>query len=150
MRVVIQRVASAQLYIEQKVFSEIGNGMVLLIGITQNDLEEDARWLAGKICGMRIFNDAEGIPNLSVNDVGGEILAVSQFTLHALTQKGNRPSYIKAARPEQAQPLYDLMISQLQGLCSKPVKTGVFGADMQIHLVNDGPFTILLDSKNRE
>jgi len=150
MRVVIQRVSSASVEIEGKPAAAIHYGLLILLGIEEEDTEEDAEWLCGKITKLRIFNDNQGIMNLSVKEVNGEILLVSQFTLHASTKKGNRPSYIRAARPDKAIPLYDLFISSLSRLTDKEVKTGIFGAMMDVTLVNKGPVTILMDSKNRE
>ncbi len=150
MRVVIQRVSEAAVKIEGQVKASIGNGLVVLVGIEEADALEDIQWLSAKIINLRIFNDAEGVPNVSVKDCGGEILLISQFTLHALTKKGNRPSYIKAARPEQAIPLYEKFIIQLQNDLGKTIQTGTFGADMKVSLINDGPVTIVMDSKNRE
>jgi D-tyrosyl-tRNA(Tyr) deacylase len=150
MRLVIQRVRKASVEIENKLYSEIKNGLLVFIGIEEADNEEDACWLAKKIVNLRIFNDTNGIMNLSVKDVDGEILIVSQFTLHALTKKGNRPSYIKAAKPELAIPLYNKFIEETIREFGKEIKTGVFGANMQISLINDGPVTIIIDSKNKE
>ena len=150
MRVVIQRVSEAAVKIEGQVKASIGNGLVVLVGIEEADALEDIQWLSAKIINLRIFNDAEGVPNISVKDGGGGILLISQFTLHALTKKGNRPSYIKAARPEQAIPLYEKFIIQLQNDLGKTIQTGTFGADMKVSLINDGPVTIVMDSKNRE
>jgi D-tyrosyl-tRNA(Tyr) deacylase len=150
MRVVIQRVQSASVTIDKKLFSAIEKGLLILVGIEEADTTEDIDWLCRKIIDLRIFADAEGKMNLSVKDAGGDILVISQFTLHASTKKGNRPSYIKAARPETAIPLYENFTTMLSNLYQKPVKTGVFGADMQVLLVNDGPVTICIDSKNKE
>ena len=150
MRVVIQRVSQASVVIEAVQHQSIQSGLLIFIGIENADTNEDVEWLCGKISRLRIFNDKEKVMNLSIMEMGGEILIVSQFTLHASTQKGNRPSYIKAARPETAIPLYEKFITQLEKLIGKPIKTGVFGADMKISLVNDGPVTILIDSKNKE
>ncbi|MFZ4414405.1 MAG: D-aminoacyl-tRNA deacylase [Bacteroidales bacterium] len=150
MRVVIQRVSQASVVIEAVQHQSIQSGFLIFIGIENADTDEDIEWLCGKISRLRIFNDKEQLMNLSIIEMGGEILVVSQFTLHASTQKGNRPSYIKAARPETAIPLYEKFITQLEKLIGKPIKTGVFGADMKISLVNDGPVTILIDSKNKE
>ena len=148
MKIVIQRVTKAKVVIEEKVQSEIKNGLLLFLGIEHSDTETDANWLCKKVVNMRIFSDAAGLMNLSVKDIGGELLLVSQFTLLANAKKGNRPSFIQAARPEQAIPLYELMIQQLNIELGKEIKTGVFGADMQIEIINDGPVTILLDTKN--
>ena len=150
MRVLIQRVTKATVSIEGKIVSSIDRGMLVLLGIGQDDKTDDLQWLAGKISQLRIFNDEKGVMNLSVKDIDGEILLVSQFTLHASTVKGNRPSYIRAARPEYAIPLYDSMIKKLSELTGKSIKTGVFGADMQVELMNDGPVTIFIDSQNKE
>jgi len=150
MRVLIQRVLQASVTIEEKLHSSIGNGLLVLVGIEDADNEEDIDWLVQKIVGLRIFNDAEGVMNISITDVGGEILAVSQFTLHAATKKGNRPSYIKAAKPDVAIPLYNKFTERLSITLGSQVKTGVFGADMKVALVNDGPVTIWIDSKNKE
>jgi D-tyrosyl-tRNA(Tyr) deacylase len=150
MRAVIQRVSHASVTIDGKVKCQIGHGLLILLGIEETDSQEDIEWLCGKIIRLRIFNDKEGVMNLSVPDIGGEILVVSQFTLHASTKKGNRPSYIRAARPEIAIPLYRQFIRQLDQGSRKKVQTGEFGAMMDVELVNDGPVTILIDSKNRE
>jgi len=150
MRAVIQRVTEASVYIDQKKYSSVRDGLLILIGIENSDTKADAEWLCKKISQLRIFNDEKGIMNLSVCDVSGEILVVSQFTLHALTKKGNRPSYIKAASPEIAIPLYEHFIHELHTELGKEIKTGVFGAIMQINLVNNGPVTILIDTKNKE
>lgn len=149
MRVLIQRVSKADVRIAEKINGAIDKGLVLFIGIGHEDTEEDIDWLVQKIASMRIFSDDEGKMNLSVKDIGGKILAVSQFTLHALTKKGNRPSFIEAARPEQAVPLYESFIQKIQ-LSGIPTETGIFGADMNVNLTNDGPVTIWLDSKNKE
>lgn len=150
MRVVLQRVSSASVTIAGETVAAIKQGLLILLGVEDADTTEDTEWLTAKIAKLRIFNDAEGVMNLSVTDVEGEVIVVSQFTLHAATKKGNRPSYIKAARPEVAIPLYEAFVDQLGQLLNKPVLTGRFGADMQVALVNDGPVTILIDSKNRE
>ena len=150
MRVVIQRVQNAGVSIEKKLFSSINKGLLILVGIEEADTADDIDWLCRKIIDLRIFADTEGKMNLSVKDVDGDMLVISQFTLHASTKKGNRPSYIKAARPETAIPLYESFTTVLSNLYQKPVKTGVFGADMQVSLVNDGPVTICIDSKNKE
>ena len=150
MRLVIQRVSFAQITIDGKIHSSIEAGLLVLLGIEDEDTEEDIAYLTTKLCNMRIFSDEEGKMNLDVKQINGEILVVSQFTLHASTKKGNRPSFIKAARPEKAIPLYELFISETALALGKPVESGVFGADMQVELINDGPVTILLDSKNRE
>ena len=150
MRIVIQRVTEASVKISGEVKSHIGNGLLVLLGIEEVDNDEDIEWLCGKISRLRIFNDANGVMNLSVLESGGEVLLISQFTLHASTKKGNRPSYIKAAKPEIAIPLYKKFILQLEKETGKKIFTGEFGADMKVSLVNDGPVTILIDSKNRE
>lgn len=150
MRVVLQRVTEASVVIDGKVYSEIGQGVMILLGIETEDGIEDMDWLISKISSMRIFNDDDGKMNLSIQDIKGQFLVVSQFTLHASTKKGNRPSYIRAARPEQAVPLYQNFISRLEDVTQTIVKTGVFGADMKIQLINDGPVTIIIDSKNKE
>lgn len=150
MRLVIQRVRHASVVIDDVEKSHIGQGLMVLVGIEDADSESDADWLAQKITRLRIFDDADGIMNLSVNDVGGEILVVSQFTLFAMTAKGNRPSYIRASHPEHAIPLYEHFVAAVQRLTPAEVQTGVFGADMKITLLNDGPVTILMDSKNKE
>lgn len=150
MRVVIQRVIQASVTIDGKIKSSIGLGLLVLIGIEDADTQEDIEWLSSKIINLRIFNDADGVMNISVKDAGGDLILVSQFTLHASTKKGNRPSYIKAARPEIAIPLYEKMIVQLQNDLGKSIQTGEFGADMKVSLLNDGPVTIVMDSKNRE
>jgi D-tyrosyl-tRNA(Tyr) deacylase len=150
MKVVIQRVTQATLSISQKEYAAIRQGMLVLLGIEEADTNDDIEWLAKKITNLRIFNDAAGVMNKSLIDIKGELLLVSQFTLHANTKKGNRPSYIRAAKPETAIPLYEKMIEQLNQLLKEPVKTGKFGADMQINLTNDGPVTIIIDTKNKE
>lgn len=146
---VIQRVSEASVTIEGHVKGRIGLGFLVLLGITHTDTQEDVEWLAKKIVGMRIFGDAEGKMNLDLKAVGGNILLISQFTLHASTKKGNRPSFIEAARPEVAIPLYEKMIQQLTQEIGQPIQTGEFGADMKVALLNDGPVTIVIDSKNR-
>ena len=150
MRVVIQRAKQASVEISGKEAASIGRGLLLLVGIEDADGAEDIEWLSSKIVNLRIFDAADGVMNLSVKDVSGEILLVSQFTLHASTKKGNRPSYIQAARPEIAIPLYESFIRALESNLGKPVQTGVFGANMQVGLVNDGPVTILIDTKDRK
>lgn len=150
MRAVIQRVSKAAVSIDGIEKDRIGHGLLVLIGIEEADSKEDIDWLSGKICRLRIFNDNEGVMNLSIQETGGEIMVVSQFTLHASTKKGNRPSYIHAARPETAIPLYEQFVKQISLDLGKGVKTGEFGAMMEIGLVNDGPVTIIIDSKNRE
>ncbi len=150
MRAVIQRVSKASVSIEGEAKAVIGNGVLVLLGIEEADTEQDIEWLAGKIARLRIFDDDEGVMNLSVKDVDGEAIVVSQFTLHASTKKGNRPSYIKAARPETAITLYEKFVKQLETFLEKPVGTGEFGAMMEVALVNDGPVTIIIDTKNKE
>jgi len=150
MRAVIQRVSEASVKISGVTKSEIGNGLLVLLGIEAADDDEDIAWLCGKISRLRIFANQEGVMNLSVMETGGEILLISQFTLHASTHKGNRPSYMKAAKPEIAIPLYEKFILQLEKESGRQVHTGEFGADMKVSLVNDGPVTILIDSKNKE
>ncbi|MBC7651563.1 MAG: D-tyrosyl-tRNA(Tyr) deacylase [Deinococcales bacterium] len=150
MRVVIQRVSKASVTVNDQIIGQINKGLLVLIGIEDTDTIEDVAWLSNKLCNLRIFNDDEGIMNKSIIDCGGDILLVSQFTLHASTKKGNRPSYIKASKPLTAIPLYELMIKQLQTDLGKPIETGIFGADMKVRLLNDGPVTIVIDSKNRE
>lgn len=146
---VIQRVSSASVTIDGKVKSSIGKGLLVLVGIEDADNQEDIEWLTGKIVNLRIFNDSEGVMNVSVKDEGGDIIAVSQFTLHASTKKGNRPSYIKASKPEVAIPLYEKFVKSLELNLEKAVQTGEFGADMKVSLLNDGPVTIVIDTKNR-
>lgn len=145
----IQRVSEASVKIGGQIKGQIEVGYMVLVGITHTDTLEDVEWLAKKIIGMRIFSDEEGRMNLDLESVGGNILLISQFTLHASTKKGNRPSFTEAARPEIAVPLYEAMIIQLENLLKKPIQTGEFGADMKVFLVNDGPVTIILDSKNK-
>lgn len=149
MRVVIQRVSEASVTIDNKQHATIEQGLLILLGLTHEDTQEDIDWLAGKIIGMRIFSDPEDKMNLSIQDIDGELLVISQFTLFANTKKGNRPSYIDAARPEVAVPLYETFLSTLSRKRNKEIKSGVFGADMKVALVNDGPVTIIIDSKNR-
>ncbi|WP_242156488.1 D-aminoacyl-tRNA deacylase [Aestuariivivens sediminis] len=150
MRVVIQRVSKAGVTIKGKEVASIRHGLVILLGIENDDKLEDIIWLSKKITHLRIFNDEDGVMNTSVKDINGNCIVVSQFTLHASTRKGNRPSYIKAAKPDVAIPLYEQFIKQLENDLEKPVQTGEFGADMKVGLVNDGPVTILIDSKNKE
>ena len=150
MRVVIQRVESASVEIDQKQVSAIGPGLLVLVGIEDTDTGEDISWLSGKIVQLRVFNDAEGVMNCSLREIGGDLLLVSQFTLHASTKKGNRPSYIRASKPPVAVPLYEKLIARLEADLGKPISTGVFGADMKVALVNDGPVTILIDTKQKE
>lgn len=150
MRIIIQRVRNASVTIEGVEHSAINQGMMILVGIEEADGDEDIAFLTKKVANMRIFDDADGVMNLSVMDIGGEVLVVSQFTLHASTKKGNRPSYIRAAKPDISIPLYEKFCTELSTTLGKPVKTGVFGADMQCALINDGPVTIFMDSKNKE
>lgn len=150
MRAVIQRVREASVQIDGIIKGQIKTGLVVLLGIEETDTPEDVSWLASKIARMRIFSDAEGLMNCSLQDVGGQILLISQFTLFASTKKGNRPSFIRAARPDQAIPLYELMISKLATETNQPIQTGEFGADMQVALVNDGPVTIGIDTRQKE
>ena len=150
MRAVIQRVSKASVTIEGAVKSSIEQGLLILLGIEEADSQEDIDWLAGKISRLRVFNDENDVMNLSVKDIDGDAIVVSQFTLHASTKKGNRPSYIKAARPEIAIPLYEQFVEKLSNELEKPVGTGEFGAKMDVALVNDGPVTIIIDTKNRE
>ena len=150
MRVVIQKVTEASVSIENQTVASIDKGLLVLVGIEDGDTNEDIAWLSSKIVNLRVFDDDNGVMNLSVKEVGGELLIVSQFTLHASTKKGNRPSYIKAARPEVAIPIYEAFIKQVETLLDKRVPTGQFGAMMQVSLCNDGPVTILIDTKNKE
>lgn len=150
MRAVIQRVSEANVTIDNIVRSSIQNGLLVLAGIEDADSTDDIVWLSAKIVNLRIFNDENGVMNLSVKEIAGNILLVSQFTLHAATKKGNRPSYIKASKPEIAMPLYEQLIKQLEQDLGKPIATGEFGADMKIGLINDGPVTIMIDTKKRE
>ena len=149
MKAVIQRVSSASVTIDSKIVAEIQKGLLVLIGIEDADNQEDINWLCQKIANLRIFGDENEVMNLSVKDIDGEIIVVSQFTLQALTKKGNRPSYIKAAKPEIAIPLYENFVAQMEAELGKKIQTGVFGADMKVLLLNDGPVTILIDSKNK-
>ncbi len=150
MRILIQRVKKASVTIEGTLKSQIGQGLLVLVGICDEDSNEDILWLVKKIANIRIFDDENGVMNLSVMECGGDILAVSQFTLMASTKKGNRPSYIKAAKPEISIPLYENFCQELEKAINKPIGTGVFGADMKVELINDGPVTIFIDSKNKE
>lgn len=150
MRVVIQRVLNAGVVIEQQTHANIGKGLMILLGVEENDSIEDITWLTQKIAQLRIFEDANGLMNISVQDIDGEILVVSQFTLFASTKKGNRPSFIRSAKPDIAIPLYEQFVATLAQLINKSVVTGVFGADMQVQLINDGPVTIIIDSKAKE
>ena len=150
MRAVLQRVREASVTIESKILAQIGPGLLVFVGIEEADTEADGAWLAGKIARMRLFADDTGVMNRSVQEIGGDVLVVSQFTLHASVKKGNRPSYIQAARPETAIPLYEAFVRALEVELGKPVPTGQFGADMQIGLINDGPVTIWVDTKAKE
>jgi D-aminoacyl-tRNA deacylase len=150
LKVVIQRVLSSSVEIDSKTVAEIGKGLLVFVGIENEDNQEDINWLTSKIINLRIFGDKNEVMNFSVKDINGEIIVVSQFTLHASTKKGNRPSYIKASKPEIAIPLYEKFVSQLEIELGKKIQTGVFGADMKVSLVNDGPVTIIIDSKNKE
>ena len=150
MRVVIQRVLEAHVKVEGQIIGAIQRGLMILVGIENADAQEDIDWLSNKITQMRIFDDEQGVMNLSVKEVGGSILLISQFTLHASTKKGNRPSYIQAAKPEIAIPLYEALIRKLNEDLSAPIQTGKFGADMKVSLVNDGPVTIIMDSQNKD
>lgn len=150
MRAIIQRVSSASVTVESKTISEIQNGLLILLGIEDADGPEDIEWLSRKIVNLRIFNDSEGVMNESLKAVNGDAIVVSQFTLHAATKKGNRPSYIKASKPDVAIPLYEKFIAQIELDLGKKVGTGIFGADMKVDLLNDGPVTIAIDTKNRE
>ena len=150
MRVVLQRVSQASVTVDSKIVADIQKGLLVLVGIEDADTQEDIDWLVGKIIKMRIFGDENDVMNCSVQDVDGDIIVVSQFTLHASTKKGNRPSYIKASKPEFAIPMYENFVQSLEKEFGKKIKTGIFGADMKVSLLNDGPVTILIDSKNRE
>jgi len=150
MKAVIQRVTKASVTIEGKINGQIGNGLLVLIGIEDADKDEDIEWLSSKIINLRIFNDEKGVMNIPVKDIAGEILLISQFTLHGSTKKGNRPSYIKASKPDIAIPIYEKMIRQLSIDLGKEIQTGIFGADMKVELLNDGPVTIVIDTKNKE
>lgn len=150
MRAVVQRVTSASVVTGHQEVARLGSGLVILLGVEEADDESDVDWLVKKVVQLRIFNDGNGVMNLSVMETGGEVIVVSQFTLHASVKKGNRPSYIRAARPETAVPLYEKFVLSLERLMGRPVGTGVFGAHMEVSLVNDGPVTIIMDTKNRE
>lgn len=150
MKAVLQRVSSASVTISEKIVAQINNGLLVLVGIEDADSQEDINWLCQKIVNLRIFGDENGIMNLSVKDIHGDVIVVSQFTLHANTKKGNRPSYIKASKPEIAIPLYESFILKMELELGKKIQTGQFGADMKVALINDGPVTILIDSKNKE
>lgn len=150
MKTVIQRVSSASVTIDSKIVADIQKGLLVLVGMEDADNQEDIDWLSSKIVNLRIFGDEKDVMNLSVKDIDGEIIVVSQFTLQASTKKGNRPSYIKASKPDIAIPLYENFVRQLENEIGKKVQTGIFGADMKVALINDGPVTILIDSKNKE
>ncbi len=150
MRAVVQRVQKASVTVEGEVISSIGPGLLVLLGIETDDIPQDIEWLAPKVVNLRIFNDDDGVMNRSLLDIAGEVIVVSQFTLLASTKKGNRPSYIRAARPETAVPLYESFVRHMETLLGKKVGTGVFGADMKVALVNDGPVTIWIDTRNRQ
>jgi len=150
MRAVVQRVTEAEVVIDGKLKSSIGSGLLILVGIEDSDSNDDIEWLSNKIVSLRIFNDANGVMNVSVKEIDGAILLVSQFTLHASTKKGNRPSYLRASKPDYAIPVYEKMISQLEKDLGKKILTGEFGADMKVKLLNDGPVTIVIDTKNKE
>lgn len=149
MKTVLQRVSQASVTIDSKIVADIQKGLLVLVGIEDADTQEDINWLCQKIANIRIFGDENDVMNLSVKDIDGDVIVVSQFTLHAQTKKGNRPSYIKASKPEIAIPLYELFVQQLELELGKKVQTGIFGADMKVALINDGPVTILMDSKNK-
>jgi len=150
MRAVIQRVSKASVTVKEKITGEIKNGLVVLLGIEDADNDEDAEWLSSKIVNLRIFDDANGVMNISVKDIDGDVLLVSQFTLHASTKKGNRPSYIRASKPDFAIPMYEKMITRLEQDLGKKIQTGIFGAMMKVELINDGPVTIIIDTKLKE
>lgn len=150
MKVVIERVSQASVTVDSNIVADIQKGLLVLVGIEDADTQEDIDWLAGKIIKMRIFGDENDVMNCSIQDIGGDIIVVSQFTLHASTKKGNRPSYIKAAKPDFAIPMYENFVQTIEKEFGKKVQTGIFGADMKVSLLNDGPVTILIDSKNRE
>ncbi|CAM4031173.1 MULTISPECIES: D-aminoacyl-tRNA deacylase [Flavobacterium] len=150
MRVVIQKVLEAAVTIENKIVANIDRGLLVFVGIEDSDTNEDINWLTSKIINLRIFEDENHVMNFSVKDVSGDIVVVSQFTLHALTKKGNRPSYIKAAKPDVAIPIYELFIDKMESELGKKIQTGQFGADMKVSLINDGPVTITIDTKNKE
>ena len=150
MRIILQRVSEASVSIDDNLHAEIKQGLVLLLGVSPSDTQEDINWLCNKICNLRVFSDADGKMNFSLIDIQGELLLISQFTLFASTKKGNRPSFLNSAPPEMAIPLYELFIKSLESQLQKAIKTGVFGADMKVQLINDGPVTIHLDSKNKE
>jgi len=149
MKVVIQRVTQASVTIDGRVKGQIATGLLVLCGFVEDDTDDDLQWTAAKIAGLRIFNDNNGVMNLALADVDGELLVVSQFTLHAMTKKGNRPSYIMAAKPDVARPMYENFVAKLHQITGKDIQTGEFGADMKVSLLNDGPVTIIIDSKNK-
>lgn len=150
MRAVIQRISEASVKVSDEVVGSIDTGLLILVGIENADTTDDITWLSNKVVNLRIFNDDEGIMNLSIKEANGDILLISQFTLHASTKKGSRPSYIKASKPDVAIPLYEKLIAQLQADLGKKIETGIFGADMKVSLLNDGPVTIVIDTKNKE
>jgi D-tyrosyl-tRNA(Tyr) deacylase len=150
MKIVLQRVSSASVTIDNKIVADIQKGLLVLVGIEDADNQEDIDWLVGKIVNLRIFDDSNHVMNFSVKDINGDIIVVSQFTLHASTKKGNRPSYLKASKPDVAMPLYENFVKRLEVEFAKKVQTGIFGADMKVSLLNDGPVTIIIDSKNKE
>ena len=150
MRVVIQRAIEASVKVDRTIIGAIEKGFMILVGIEASDNQDDIIWLSNKITNLRLFDDADGVMNLSIKDIGGDILLVSQFTLHASTKKGNRPSYIGAAKPDISIPMYESLIQQIQLDLGKPIQTGEFGADMKVSLINDGPVTIMIDTKNKE
>lgn len=150
MRAVIQRVTSASCTVDKTVTGAIDHGFLVLLGVGESDTDEDVQWLAQKIINLRVFGDDQGLMNRSIHDIGGNILLISQFTLHALTKKGNRPSFIRAAKPDKALPLYEAVVAKLSELLGRPVVTGIFGADMKISLVNDGPVTIIMDTHDKD
>lgn len=150
MRVVVQRVSSACVTVDSQIAGKIGKGLLILAGFEEADNSEDLKWMASKVTQLRIFNDSTGLMNLSVSDVSGEILVVSQFTLHALTKKGNRPSFIRAAKPDLALTLYNSFLSEIEAITNRKVQKGIFGAMMDVSLINDGPVTIVIDSRNKE
>ena len=150
MRVVIQRVSHASVKVDDKIAGQTGEGLLVLLGIADEDTDEDITWLSNKIVNLRVFNDENGVMNKSLLDMKGGLLLVSQFTLHASTKKGNRPSYIKASKPDFAIPMYEKMIARLRADLGQPIQTGIFGADMKVELLNDGPVTIIIDTKNKE
>lgn len=150
MRVVVQRVSSAQVAVNGKTTANIGKGLLILLGVSEADDESDVEWLLKKTSQLRIFDDENGVMNLPITDIHGDVIVVSQFTLHASTKKGNRPSYIRAARPETAIPLYEMFVAGMSKILGKPVGTGIFGAQMDVSLVNDGPVTIIMDSRDRD